>query len=121
MTVISLVQSNIIRSRSSVFKTELCRGKKTRRFLAITLIFSIITGVFLYVLQVNNIASKDYKIRDLKKEIEKLGDKNRTLQVNISNLKSISVLQTKTETLDMVKAQNIEYVILPLTNIVIAQ
>ena len=120
MTVISLAHQNIVRS-CSAYKKEISQKNKARRFLAISLIFSIITAVFLYVLQVNNIASKDYKIRDLKKEIEKLEDKNRTLQVNISNLKSISVLQTKTETLDMVKAQNIEYVILPLTNIVIAQ
>lgn len=121
MTVISLAQSNIVHPRSSAYKKEINQKQKTRRFLAIILIFCLISSVFLYVLQTNSIAAKGYKIRDFKKQIRELEDRNKTLQVNISNLKSINVLQSKTENLDMVKAESIEYVTLPLSGVVIAK
>lgn len=121
MTVISLAQSNIIRSRSSAYKKEINQKQKTRKFLAIILIFCIIISVFFYVFQTNSIAAKGYKIRSFKKQIRELGDKNKALQVNTSNLKSINILQSKTEDLDMVRAESIEYVTLPLSGVVIAK
>lgn len=121
MTVISLVQSNIIHRRSSAFKERVFQKNKARKFLAMLLIFSIISICFLYILQVNSLAAKSYKIRDLKKEISGLGEKNKALQVNISNLKSINALQLKTEDFNMVKAQNVEYVTLPSDSVVAAK
>lgn len=121
MTVISLVQSNIIRQRSSAYKERIFQKNKARKFLAILLIFLIVSFCFLYILQVNSLAAKSYKIRDFKKEISGLGEKNKALQVNISNLKSINVLQSKTRDFNMVEAQNIEYVVLPLDSVVAAK
>jgi len=121
MTVIGLAQSHIIRSQSSLYKEEVSRKNKARRFLAMILIFSIIAVIFLYVLQINSIASSDYKIRDLKKVIGELEDKNKVLQVNISNLKSIESLQSLSKDFNMVKAQNIEYVALPLSGVVLGK
>jgi cell division protein FtsB len=121
MTVISLIQSNIIHRRSSAHKELTSQKDKARRFLAILLIFSLFLILFLYVLQVNNIAADGYKIRGLKERIEALENRNKILQVNISNLKSIGVLQSKTESFNMVKAQTIEYVTLPLPGVVVAK
>jgi len=121
MTVISLVQSNIIRRGSSVHKERIFQKNKARKFLAILLIFFIISICFFYILQVNSLAAKSYKIRSLKKEINGLGEKNKALQVDISNLKSINVLQSKTQDFNMVKAQNIEYVTLPSDSVVAAK
>ena len=113
-----MVQSNIIHRNSSAHKELTSQKNKARRFFAILLIFSLLLILFLYVLQVNSTATKGYKIRSLKKRIEVLENKNKILQVDISNLKSIGVLQSKIETFNMVKAQTIEYVTLPLTSIV---
>lgn len=121
MTVISLAQSHIIRHRSSAFKKEAFQKNKVRKFLAILLIFFIVATIFFYILQVNTIAAKGYKIRGLKKRIDELQNKNKLLQVNVSNLKSIHVLQSKTESFDMVKAQSVEYVDLPTTSVVAAK
>lgn len=121
MTVISLVQSNIIHRHSSVYKEKSSQKKKARRFLAMVLIGCIIIVASLYILQVNSIAAKGYKIRDLKKQINELKDRNKAFQVNISNLKSIDNLQSKTETFNMVKAQDIEYVTLPPASVVVAK
>lgn len=121
MTVISLVQSNIVRSHSSIHKEEISHKKKTRRLLAIVLISLIVIALLFYVFQVNSTAAKGYKIRGLKKRIDTLKDRNKVLQVNISNLKSIGNLQSKTETFNMTEAQSIEYVTLPPASVVVAK
>lgn len=121
MTVISLVQSNIVRSRSSIYKREVSQKNKARSFLAVLLVLFIVTVIFFYVLQVNSTAAGGYRIKSLKKQINELEDKNKTLQVNISNLKSINVLQSKTEKFNMIEARNIEYVNVSPTNVVVAK
>jgi cell division protein FtsB len=121
MTVIGLAQSHIIHPHSSLSKEVISQREKTRRLLATILIFSIVVAVFLYILQINSIASSGYKIGDLKKEITKLENENKILQVDISNLKSIDVLQSMTKDLKMVKAQDIEYVTVPLSGVVLAK
>lgn len=121
MTVISLVQSNIVRSHSSAYKKEISQKNKARRLLAIVLIVSMAVVIFFYILQVNTIASNGYKIRELKSRLRELEDSNRTFQVTISNLKSIDVLQSKTKNLYMTQAQNIEYVNISSTNVGVAK
>lgn len=121
MTVISLVQSNIIHRHSSAHKERVFQKNKARKLLAILLIGCILSFCFLYILQANTLATKSYKIRDFKKEIRGLEGTNKALQVNISNLKSINALQSKTKGFDMVEAQNIEYVTLPLDSVVVAK
>ena len=43
---------------------------------------------------------------------------NKNLQVTISDLKSMNVLESKTVNFGMIKAQNIEYLALPAANAV---
>lgn len=109
MTVIGLAQSNIIK--------PIQRAKhKTSRFLAMVLIFAIGISIFLYVLQVNSISTKDYTIREFKIQISELENRNKLLQIDVSNLKSINGLQTRTEDFHMVVAKEIEYVNLSMIN-----
>jgi len=113
MTVTSLVQTNILHSHSSVRRRVLSGQKKARRFMVAVLFIAILAAGFLYVFQTNNITAEGYKIRNLQKQINELEVVNRTLQLNVSDLKSINMLQAKSETLDMVKARQIDYVSLP--------
>jgi len=113
MTVANLVHSNIVRSRCSVYKTESFQTRKTRKCTAGVLIFTVLLAGFLYVFATNNIAVKGYKIRSLQKQSNELDTTNKSLQVEVSNLKSINVLEAMSEGLEMVKAQKIEYVSLP--------
>lgn len=121
MSVLSLVQSNIVRSHSSAYREKISQKNKATRLLAIVLVACIILALFIYIFQVNSLASKGYKINGLKKKIEQLEDENKTLRINISNLKSINSLQTKTKDFNMVEAENIEYVILPPASVVVVK
>lgn len=113
MTVISLVQTNILHSHPSVRRGVLSEQKRVRRFVVYILFIAILAAGFLYVLQTNNITAEGYKIRNLQKQTNELETTNRTLQLDVSNLKSMNILQAKSETLDMVKARQIDYVSLP--------
>ncbi|MBU3922961.1 hypothetical protein KJ684_01850 [Patescibacteria group bacterium] len=116
MTVIGLAQSNVIKSKSSVYREKTCCKNKANKFLAIALIFVIGLSVFFYLFQVNNISTKDYKIREIKKQASEIENRNKILQVSVSSLKSINGLQIKTQDFDMVAAQEIEYVNLSAVN-----
>lgn len=121
MTVISLVQSNIVRARSSAYKEKISQKNKARRLLAIVLVACIVLALFIYIFQVNSLASKGYKINGLKKKVEQLEDENKNLRIEISNLKSVNALEAKTKDFNMVKAQDIEYVILPPASVVVVK
>lgn len=121
MTVISLAQSNIVRSRCSIYRRELRNCKKSTKYIAGFLIFLIIAFMFIYCLEVNSLATTGYKIRNFKKELGDLENINKDLQIEISNLKSIDALQLAIYNLNMVKASNIEYVDLDTATAMIAQ
>ena len=84
--------------------------------MAWVLIFAIFLFGFLYVFATNNIAAKGYKISNLQKQTRELESINKTLQVEVSNLKSNNILEAKSNDLNMVKAQKIEYVSLSKTS-----
>ncbi|MDP2934524.1 MAG: hypothetical protein Q8N59_02045 [bacterium] len=122
MTVISLAHTNITRAQSSVFK-GVARTHKTKRLLAILLVFSIVVCGFLYVMKTSASTAKGYKIRTLKNQFNEFNEINKTFQISISNLKSINFLQSKTEGLKMVqvRVQGIEYLAFPSANVVAAK
>jgi len=123
MTVISLAHTNIVRSQSSVSRMALGAKIKTKKFLAIFLIFSIITCGFLYVMQSNSGTAQGYKINSLKKQLSELEKTNEQYQITISNMKSINFLETKAEGLNMVQVQTkgIDYLAFPTTTVVAAK
>ena len=121
MTVASLVHLNIVRSRRSNYRTGMYQNKKAKRFLVYILIFVIFICGFLYIFATNNIAAKGYEIRNLTKQANELNSINKNLQVEVSNLKSISALGARSDDLEMIKAQKIEYVSLPRPSALLVQ
>jgi hypothetical protein len=122
MTVISLAHASIARTQPSVYRGTV-RAHKTKRLLAMFLIFSIVVCGFLYVLQTNAGTAQGYKIRTLKNQFNELNEINKNFQIIVSNLKSINFLQSKTEGLKMVQiqVQGIEYLAFPSVNVVAAK
>jgi len=118
MTVISLVHSNIVRSQSSAYREGTIAKSKSKKLLVIVLISAILICGLIYVLGVNSITTSGYKIRTLRKQMAELEGLNKNLQVTISDLKSMNVLESKTVNFGMIKAQNIEYLALPAANAV---
>ena len=87
------------------------------------LVFSIVVCGFLYVLQTSSSTAKGYRIRTLKNQFNELSEINKTFQINISNLKSVNFLQSKTEGLKMVQIQvhGVEYLAFPSANVATAK
>ena len=121
MTVTSLVHSNIIRSHHSTRRIENRQSKKTKKFLIYVLIFAIFVCGLSYLFVANSIVAKGYEIQKLIKQTNELNSLNKNLQVEVSNLKSINFLGAKTNDLEMIKAQKIDYVSLPGSSALLVQ
>ena len=113
MTVASLVHTNVVRSHKSVYRTEYNQRKKTKKCTVCVLILFLFVFGFLYIFTTNSIAAKGYKIRSLSKQIGELKSTNKDLQVEVSNLKSVNILEAKVSELEMIKVSKVEYVSLP--------
>ena len=111
MTVASLAHSNI-------YRAEIRRNKRAKKSFAFAyvLFFVIFVCGFSYVFVTNDIATKGYEIRSLTKQANELESTNESLQVEVSNLKSVNMLEAKSTDLQMVKAQKIDYVSLPMSS-----
>lgn len=116
MTVASLVHTNVVRSRRSVYGAESNQKIKARKRMACVLILFIFVFGFLYVFATNSITAKGYKIRSLSKQMSELESTNKDLQVEISGLKSVNILETRVGQLEMIKVSKTEYVSLPRTS-----
>jgi cell division protein FtsB len=116
MTVASLVHSNVVRSHRSVYGTGLREQKKARKCTACVLVLFIFVFGFLYVFATNSIAAKGYKIRSLSKQVGELESTNKDLQVEISGLNSVNILEAKVGQLEMIRVSKMEYVSLPRTS-----
>lgn len=121
MTVASLVHSNIVRSHYSNYRAGAYQNKRAKRFLTYILIFAVFACGFSYLFVTNNIAAKGYEIRNLTKQANELSSTNKNLQVEVSNLKSINALGAKSNDLEMIKAQKIDYVSLPKSSALLVQ
>ena len=113
MTVASLTHSNVVRPAYPNYRISAGQRKRAQKLTLGVLFFSISICGLLYVFVTANIVTKGYKITNLSKQINELESTNKGLQVEVSNLKSINMLEAKSNDLQMVKAQKIEYVSLP--------
>jgi cell division protein FtsL len=116
MTVASLTHSNVVRPTHSNYRISAGQKNKTKKLVVNVLLFSIFVCSLLYVFATTNIVAQGYKIRNLSKQVNESESTNKGLQVEVSNLKSINMLEAKSIDLQMVKAQKIEYVSLPGTS-----
>jgi cell division protein FtsL len=73
--------------------------------LALIMVFG-----FLYLFQINSLGTKGYEIRQLEQKIKILQVDNKALQLQSSNLSSITKIQKDAETLNMVPATEVTYI-----------
>jgi hypothetical protein len=118
MTVATLAHISIGRSRSA---REVYPTNKTKRCLAGILITAILASGFLYVFLTNNIAARDYRIRELQEMVKELRATNTSLQIEVSNLKSFNILEMSSENSEMVKSEKVDYVSLPKSSAMLAR
>ncbi|MDD5289686.1 MAG: hypothetical protein PHT40_00620 [Patescibacteria group bacterium] len=92
-------------------------GKKTRRAKCLNLNLTsrlfllglVCFGVFAYVLTVNNGSVKGFEISRLESQLNELQLQNQKLTDQVQATKSLSTLEDKVKTLQMVAVSNIEY------------
>jgi len=80
-------------------------SKKTL-FLIIALIF--IAGVF-YLWQINSLATKGYKFKELEDRVSELREQNKKLELQITELRSTDRITKEVENLQMVEVARVEY------------
>jgi hypothetical protein len=86
-------------------KKERCI-KNLNRILAIAI---IATGVY-YVTVANDLMAKGFELQDLKKEKQSLQRVNEQLNSQVASMRSYSNLASRTNELNMVSADNIDYI-----------
>ena len=69
----------------------------------------IFTCGLLYLSQVNSLATKGYKIKDLEEKVSELRDKNKKLELDITQLRSTDRINNSIQQLKMVAVARIEY------------
>jgi len=69
----------------------------------------IITCSIFYLWQINGMATKGYQIKDLEDKVSELRQKNKKLELNITELRSTERITKGVETLKMVNVARVEY------------
>lgn len=77
--------------------------------MRVFLLGAVFLGVFAYVLTVNNGSVKGFEISRLENQLNELQLQNQKLTDQVQATKSLSTLQDKVKTLEMVAVSNIEY------------
>lgn len=94
-------------------KTTSFRGQKNETATKILNMFLmvaiVICGVY-YVALVNDLTIKGIKVQELKQEVSSLKEDNRHLNVKVTSLKSYQNVAPKTEEMEMVSVNNIDYI-----------
>jgi len=74
-------------------------------------VFIVLFG-FLYIWQTNSISTKGYELSDLEQQIKQLERENRKLDVHVAEYSSMQNIQERLGGMNLVSADNIEYVTL---------
>lgn len=82
-----------------------CASKITRKII----LFSFVLIGLFYLIQTNSLAVSGLKITDLNKQISKLKNDNKQLEIEFLQLKSISKIEQASEKLEMVKIDSAKY------------
>jgi cell division protein FtsB len=85
-------------------------GGVTLNFVIVTLICMV---GFLYIYEVNNLATKGYDIKKFESELEQLKKDNENLNIRATELKSMNNIEEKTKDLNMVAPKDISYLNIP--------
>jgi len=69
----------------------------------------VICGV-LYLSQVNSLATKGYKVKDLENKVSHLESVNKKLQVEVTEMRSMANIEQRLVQLNMVPVGHVEYI-----------
>jgi hypothetical protein len=92
-------------------KKQTKSGIKSRtNFVVKALIIVFLVGsIFLYLLQINSLATKGFKIQKLEQKVNVLQTKNKKLSLRAIKLRSMAELNEKVRNLDMVPISQYSY------------
>jgi len=79
-----------------------------RSWLIIILVMVCLSGV-LYLVQINALATKGYKIKDLDEQATQLREKNKKMKLQITELRSTERLAKEAERLELTEVTRLEY------------
>jgi cell division protein FtsB len=85
-------------------------GGVTLNFIIVTLICMV---GFLYIYEVNTLATKGFDIKKAESELEQLKKENENLNIRATELKSMNKIEEKTKDLNMVAPKDISYLNIP--------
>lgn len=88
-------------------------ARKMRKFskpvLVLFIAAFVLSAVVFYLLQVNEIATQGFYVRDLEQQISSAKDENAKLQIRMIEMKSMTDLSEKVEQLGMVRVDKMTY------------
>lgn len=73
------------------------------------IIFLIIFSSLAYIMQVNSIVAKGFKIEELEKKVSQLRTENKKLEIIVTQLQSIGQMKEVVSRLGLVKTSQVEY------------
>lgn len=74
------------------------------------ILFSIVFCSVYFVLCVNDIAIKGFVIKDLRYEVAEITEKNKEIELKISDLQSLENISNRIDMIKMVKVDKIDYI-----------
>lgn len=93
--------------KRNVQEVENTTGKTILTFLLVSMVCA---ACFLYIYQVNKLATMGYEIKKSEKMIEDLKQKNQLLKVEAAGLKSIHNIEQKKDEMNLRKPDAVSYV-----------
>lgn len=91
-------------------KAEEIQNSNGSMILVFLLVSMVCAACFLYIFQVNKLATMGYDIKKNEKTIQQLKEKNQQLKVEAAQLKSIHNIEQKKEEMNLKKPQSVGYV-----------
>jgi len=88
---------------------SLAKQNQSRKIISFFLIFAIILFIIIYIVQANSLGTDGYTINGYKDKIAELQSNNKTLELELSKIQSLSFLEGKVEGLNMMGVGGIEY------------
>jgi len=91
-------------------KKSLLNFSFKKKHISLIIISLIIVFGVLYLLQMNQMAVKGYKIKDLENRAQELQESNKKLRLKIDEAQSLSYIQDRVADMGMVNMDRVDYV-----------
>jgi len=103
--------SSIKRNRIRIKRKTVSRKiKESKATLGFVVVFLVCAMGFVYVSEINNVATKGYEIEDYKKRLIELEKENQRMMVELADLKSINLLDGENNNFVAVDYKDIAYI-----------